>query len=226
VTIAGAGVDRGREICERPGVKIALCMPIHSGGKPGFIQSLGRMIDHTHRTSFQDEKGQRVELAFESLVTCSSSIAHSRNAIAAEALEWGANWLFWLDADQTFPADALVRLLARRVPVVGCNYRRRAAEVHLPTASVIRDGKSEPLIAEGDGIVEVDHLGLGVCLVSAAVLRKVERPWFRFEETAAGALIGEDAYFFRKLRAAGFIPYVDQALSRQIGHIADIELML
>jgi hypothetical protein len=36
---------------------------------------------------------------------------------------------------------------------------------------------------------------------------------------ANGAVVGEDFYFFRSLRAAGFKIYVDHDLSAEVGHV-------
>lgn len=206
-------------------MKIAFCMPIHSHAKPGFVQCFGRLCDWTYRARFQDQNGVASRIETETIVIGSSNVAHSRNAIAQEALDWGADWLFWLDADQTFPPDALGRLLARQVPMIGCNYRCRVPDQRLSTASAVRGGREVAIFPEGEGIEEVSHLGLGVFLVRADVMRTVGSPWFRFGETPEGGVEGEDVHFFRKAKAAGFTPYVDHALSRQIGHVADIELM-
>ena len=50
----------------------------------------------------------------------------ARNVLAAEALRRGAGHILYVDDDVVLPPDALVRLLARDVPVVsGVYYRRR-----------------------------------------------------------------------------------------------------
>ncbi|MDB5722012.1 MAG: hypothetical protein JWP15_2630, partial [Alphaproteobacteria bacterium] len=167
-------------------MKIAMCLPIHGGGKPAFIQSFGRMMDWTYRSNLQGADGQPVRVAIETLVYSSSSVAYSRCKIAAAALEWGADWLLWLDADQTFPPATLVRLLGRQKAVVGANYRRREPERVSSTAFRDRDGKLEPAFPQGDGIEPVAHLGLGICLTHADVFRRIERPFFFMDSRADG----------------------------------------
>jgi hypothetical protein len=191
-------------------MKIALCMPIHSGAKPEFVLSLSRMIDWTHRSNMIEE-GKPVTPVLKPLVYSSSNIAYSRCKIAAAALDSGADWLLWLDADHSFPGDTLTRLLGRGKPVIGANYRRRMPDEVKPTAYALRDGKLQPSMPKGEGIEEVAHLGMGVCLTHAEVFRRIARPYFQFGTRDDGATIGEDIF-------------VDQALSREVGHISDVEL--
>ena len=207
-------------------MKIAICSPIHSGGKPAFIQSLARMIDWTHRIRIQDANGEPLRPAIETLVYSSSNVAHSRNRIAAAALEWGADWTLWLDADHSFPPATLVRLLGRGKTVVGANYRRRmTAEVKV--TAYVRDGdRLAPLALRGDGVEPVHSLGLGVCLIHASVFRKIEQPYFAWGLAEDGVLVGEDVGFFDKVRDAGIPLCVDQARSREGGHIGEGELRL
>lgn len=143
----------------------------------------------------------------------SSDLAHARTTIVQEALKEGANWLLWLDADHTFPPDALVRLLAHDKAAIGANYKRRAAPY---TATAIAlDGQLLETNETTAGLVEVKSLGMGVLLVSGAALKKVGLPLF-----VGGA---EDRFFCQRLRSAGFSIHVDQGLSREVGHIGEYE---
>lgn len=54
-----------------------------------------------------------------------------------------------------------------------------------------------------------DASGLGLCLIHRTVVEQVQRPWCRFIGQFAGEHVGEDVYFFRKARAAGFELLVD-----------------
>jgi GT2 family glycosyltransferase len=145
--------------------------------------------------------------------------------LADIALEWGALWLLWLDADQTFPPDTLTRLLARRKAIVGANCRRRDPDKIVPTAYIEQDGGLEPVLPSGDDVQEVANLGLAVCLTHANVFRKIGQPYF-FDQMLPDGIhaIGEDVSFCRKARAAGFPVFVDHALSRAVGHMSSVEL--
>jgi hypothetical protein len=158
--------------------------------------------------------GARIRPEIELFFNASSLLAESRCLLAEKGLAWGADFILWMDADHTFPPNALARLLARSTPIVGANYPRR--NTGEPTA-VALDGTALPF--DRTGLVEVATLGLGLCLIDAQVFRTVPRPWFRIEHVAEGVPISEDYYFFRKARAAGQHAYVDADLSREVGHI-------
>ncbi len=57
-----------------------------------------------------------------------------------------------------------------------------------------------------------DSTGLGLCLIQRTVIETIQRPWCRFIGQFADEYVGEDVYFFRKARAAGFEILVDPTL--------------
>jgi hypothetical protein len=191
-------------------VKIALCTPIHGSPKAGFAFSYGKLIGHSV------EQG----LTIRPFWAEGSALPELRNDLAAHALAWDADWVLWADADHTFPADALLRLLAHKRDIIGCNYVRRQWPTS-QTASV----RTTPKKARDGLVEEAEYLGLGFCLVSARVFREIAAPAFAFERGEAG-FAGEDIYFFRKARAEGFKIFVDHGLSWEIGHIHERPLTL
>lgn len=69
-------------------------------------------------------------------------------------------------------------------------------------------------------VEEVDHLGFGVCLESAKVLRSIGWPLFGIETMPDGlSFASEDVVHFRKIREAGHKVYVDHALSWEVLHM-------
>jgi hypothetical protein len=90
------------------------------------------------------------------------------------AIDWGANYLLWLDADQKFPDEALLRLLSLNLPVVGVNYPRRV-HPHLPTALNL-DGQliatTEEAAKAGD-VVLVGSVGFGCCLIDMTIFQRL-----------------------------------------------------
>ena len=188
-------------------MKIAICTPVYGDTRAQFTDSLAQLLIHS---------GRRHDLSY--LTFMSSDLAGNRERLAEAALAQGADWLLWIDSDQTFPPDALERLLASGHEVVGCNYARRAFPSG-PTARQFRGGAWQPLFTDAanaaKGLTEPVHLlGLGLCLVRADVMRRIERPWFRLLPPQ-----GEDAYFFEKLHRAGVPVFVDHGLSWAIGHV-------
>jgi hypothetical protein len=173
----------------------------------------------------------------------SSILAQARTRLWRWAESNQADYILFADADQTFPADALLRLLAHRLDAVGANYRARVAEVVVSSGWGL-DGQPLKLPRRGDGVEEVLHLGLGLCLLDVPAIRsklaaQAERegrgtyyPLFAALPDPGGArhpngddkFIGEDVYFFDKLRAAGIELHVDHDLSLEVGHLADIHL--
>jgi hypothetical protein len=182
-------------------VKIALCIPVHGDPKAHFAKCYGRLIAHSSR------QGREIE----SFVVSSAVLSSLRALLVRRALEWKADWLLWMDADHTFPPDALERLLAHDLPIVGCNYIRRLAP-HGQTASVETTREK----AEAGMVEPANHMGLGLCLMRADVFDGIDEPLFD------GAT--EDIYLFNKLRAARHQPHVDHALSMEVGHIAETVL--
>jgi hypothetical protein len=143
----------------------------------------------------------------------SSDLAYGRTLLARQALEGGADWLLWLDADHSFPPDTLIRLLGRGKPVVGINQPRRVAPFEATALAL--DGSLLVTSSQTTGLIEAESTGMGVFLVAADALRKIGFPMF-----AGGS---EDRFLCKRLRAAGFAIYVDQDLSREVAHIGEVE---
>lgn len=197
-------------------MKIAVCVPHHGDVKAAFALSLANMLAHSARAA---PDADTILLFAES-----SIVIQGRNNLVARARAAGAEWILWLDSDQSFPADTLVRLLAHDLDVVGCNYARRCDPTG-PTAVRI-SGKSlehvwtTPEKAEANHVERVFAMGLGVCLMRMSALARAEPPLF-WIEMMAGDVLGEDIWLFRKLAAAGVEAWVDHGLSWQIGHVGE-----
>jgi hypothetical protein len=119
-------------------------------------------------TSYSIMNGVRIVLVNEK----GCYLTQSRNKLVSGALKHDPEYLFWVDSDMVFPADALVRLLQHKKDIVGATYARRAPPYdmlgHLP--------KGTDLVA--GGLVEADVLPTGMLLVRADVFRKLKWPWF------------------------------------------------
>lgn len=217
-------------------LKIAICVPVYGMTHAKFTQSLANLIVHSLGAEIRDADGAPLRLVLETFMVSCSMLTEARHRLVAEALAWGAEWMLCLDADHVFPPDALLRLLAHNLPAVGCNYPRRFTPT-APTAAAA-DGA---LYTTGDkaaaGLVEpCAHLGFGLLLLDMRLLDALQAqaeaagegnflPLFKFEPTADKVgMIGEDVFFFRKLAAAGIVPFVDHKLSWEVGHLHEIVL--
>lgn len=218
-------------------ISVAVAIPVYGDPNSLFSQSLTNMICHFYETKLVGPDGQELKKRLECFFVSSSMLTESRHRLVAEALNWGADYLLWADADHVFPANALNRLLVHNLDIVGCNYARRA-DVTAPTAARMRgETDRENLIytteakAMAGEIEEVDHLGFGLCLMRMACFdalqvkaeadgKKSFMPLFTFKPNETGTgMVGEDVYFFAKCRDAGLKVYVDHGLSWEVGHV-------
>ena len=238
--------SRAIEVLRMPAPKVlrvALCIPVYGMTHAKFTQSLANMVIRSLGAQVRDAAGGEVRLDLETFMVSSSMLTESRHRLVAEALAWEADWMLWLDADHVFPPDALLRLLAHNLPAVGCNYPRRFAPT-APTAAIASgsaDHERRILYTTREkaeqGVVEpVAHLGFGLMLLDMRVFDALQAqaeqagdgnflPLFKFEPTANKVgMIGEDAFFFRKLAECGIRPFVDHRLSWEVGHLFETVL--
>lgn len=198
-------------------MKVALLTPFHSNVTAQFAFSLAHLTERVARLH------RDIELKV--LMKTSSSLPRVRTDLAQAALEWGAEWMLWLDSDMLFPPDALERLLAFGFEIVGANYPRRMPP-HVGTATAhsasglvpcettlakAQAGQPEPVLT----------LGFGTLLMNARVFDGLERPWFQIVDDGSDGFVGEDMHFLHKLSQRGVVPYVDHALSWEVGHVGE-----
>ena len=154
-------------------LKIAICTPCYGDVTAQYAFSLAKLVLRTGQTQV-NFNGEVVFPDIEVFMQSSAVLPQLRTLLLKSAMEWGANYLLWLDADQLFPDEALLRLISHNLPVVGVNYPRRVAP-HLPTAIGL-DGElittTEEKAKAGE-VVPVASLGLGCCLIDMSVFNKV-----------------------------------------------------
>ncbi len=163
-----------------------------------------------------------------------------RNALTdrlVNAPEW--SHLLFVDTDVAMQPDTIDRLLAHQVPIVCApvpTLNRRYGPPDAPhgvsvgtNIMVFDDPSLRGGIVEPDspdtGYRRVDPddfppepftcdaTGLGLCLIHRQVFEQIERPWFAFVGQFGDEQPGEDVYFFRRARAAGFDILVDPSIS-------------
>lgn len=133
----------------------------------------------------------------------------ARNTICRAALEGGFEWCFHFDSDVVAPRDAILRLLAHRLPVVSGMYCRRSPPHGVPV--MIKNGSWVTQFVPGS-MVEVDLVGAGCLLIHRSVLEKLppSRPeagkhWFDWKVDCAGIVpqgeaLSEDFVFCKNVR--------------------------
>lgn len=150
-------------------------------------------------------------------------IPQQREELVRQAMEANATHVLWLDSDMRFPKDSLERLLAHNEPIVAANYTRRR-QPFLPTAED-RDRGHLFTEAASEGLAEVSHCGMGLMLCETSVFESLKEPWFMLGfNPAMKGFLGEDFYFCRKAKDAGYRILIDQALSRDVKHCGEMEV--
>lgn len=194
-------------------MKIAVLVPCHGDPKTGFAMSLASLSFHTGANLPGSALGF--------FTIASARLPKARGTLVEGALDWGADYLFFLDADHIFPANALLRLLAHSKPVAACNHPTRS-DNPTPTTKT-HQGElvyTTPEKVQKRLVEQVGFIGMGMVLVQAGVVRNLPRPLFAYEDDESG----EDSFFCRRLTAAGVPILVDHALSAEVRHIHTIAL--
>lgn len=138
-----------------------------------------------------------------------SDLAKCRNDICSSALRDGCTHILMLDTDQVYQdKDLARRLLAHKKDIVGGKVHRRWP----PFDPIMNrtEGRVPDEEIDAGGLIPVDSTGTGCLLIRTTVLVDLEYPWFRFERDASdNVTTGEDIYFCRKAKSAGFEIFVD-----------------
>ena len=199
-------------------MKICTAIP-HAGSiRPRTVECLSRLLIATAQAKItynQEPTVPEIMPLFEE----AGPLELKRTRLALRAVQCGSDYLLWIDSDQTFPADALVRLMSHDKPMVGTNIASR--HTGKPTALSFENQN----VPRKHGLEEVAAVGLGFCLMKTPLLHKVPHPWFASTISPDGALRrGEDVHFCNQVRSAGFPIFVDH--DPTIGHLTEQELLL
>lgn len=146
-------------------------------------------------------------------------LCNSRAMIAESALVAGASHILFIDSDMRFPADVAERLLLCDMDIVAVNCKQRTQDEW----TARKDGKF--ISSDGrSGLEEVDTVGFGVMLVKIEVFASLQKPWFDTPyDFDTCKHVGEDVYFCTTARFKGYKIFIDHDLSREIGHIGEVE---
>lgn len=153
----------------------------------------------------------------------SGSIADARNSLVEQAQQAGAKWLLMCDTDQTYPADALVKLLSHGKDVCGVRVHRRWP----PFDPIFYRGTVGKYLSVPDeeaysgDLIEVDATGTGCLLLNMELFDDLPYPWFSFS-VVDGNAVGEDINFCSKVRDAGRQIWIDTSI--EVGHLTTMEV--
>lgn len=195
-------------------MQITLAVPTNRGINPNTLESLLKLVAHG---------GYNFHIL---IAENGYTIAENRNYIAVQALNAGSNYVLMIDDDMTFDPDLLDVLIANGKDIVGAAYHPRSETGQI--IKYINAGTDEitPIkIEEMDDpkykdTFEVHANGTGVMLIKCEVFKNMPRPWFAFEYHETGQCkLGEDWYFCREAKKAGYKIYTDP--KPIIGHIGE-----
>lgn len=153
-----------------------------------------------------------------------STVDQARNRIAKEAVEYGADAVFWCDSDIVLPQSAITELaMPGKDFITGIYCMRRppyypVVTRHDPDVPGFPDGGMNWLISwPPNSLMAIDACGFGCVLTSTKMLEAMGSPQFAFTS------FSEDFAFCRKAAKAGFQLYVNTAVLCQ--HVGDRELV-
>lgn len=195
---------------------IAILVPARDTVMTSFAYDLARAM--SYHTATTDDR----VLLYTSHGTL---IASQRMELARQALEEKADYLLWLDSDMRFPKETIGHLILRDKPIVAANYATRRMPVK-PVAMMDAKGKIDRVYTgpESAGLEVVDYVGMGVMMTKREVFEKLDAPWFAIPYSTLGNhYIGEDVFFCRKAKEAGFEVLLDHDLSQHVKHIGTFE---
>ena len=200
-------------------MKVAVCLPCRDIVNTGFAFDLARLSANWSAT-FVPSGGQ---LAF--YTSMGTLIANQREELAERAIVDGADYILWLDTDMRFPKDALARLLSHGEKIVAANYATRRVPVKTVAFDVVEKDWTCVYTRAGDtGLREVAAVGMGVMLVATDVYKSLPKPWHHIGYSMkSGEFSGEDIYFCKAARHAGYKVLIDQDLSKEVKHIGTFE---
>lgn len=149
------------------------------------------------------------KLFFPSFATVSMVVV--RNNLVENALKTDCSHFLFLDGDELFPEDMMLKLLTHNKDIVSA-YVCVKRHPEKPNAYIKHNSKYMPYL--GSGLEEVDAVGFGNILVKREVFEKMEKPWFAYEDSKT-KITTEEIYFFEKAKKLGYKLYCDFGLRCQ-----------
>jgi hypothetical protein len=142
-------------------------------------------------------------------------IHQNRNTIAQTAIDDKFSHVLFVDADMVFPEDGIDKLRQRDKDIIGAAYNIRQ---QLPLKTTVRwhGGEKLPITP-----FRCEGLGFGFVLIKTDVFRKIEKPWFFFQDLGNNDFEGEDYYFFTKAIKTGYDVWCDPTIAMK--HIGDYQ---
>lgn len=198
-------------------MKILIGTPFKDMAASGYIKSLANLISYTV------SQGHEVDY-----IAKHGGLFNARDRICSKAIKGNYDYMLQIDSDQTFPKDALCKMLDRNPDIMTGIYVG-GEETHRPVlfTELFKDSHDACAHASKKGlkdlmekdVFEVAGCGAGFFLVREHILRLMRihvHEWFKPYEG-----LGEDVSFCQRARELGFKIYADNTF--RVGHIKYIE---
>lgn len=197
--------------CTKPGVRIGITIPLTDDKvDSAFLDDWTKMIKPSKFTWLRPQHFAKID--------------NVRNQLVAQALEQGCTHVIFMDTDQKYPEDTLLKLMSHDKDIVGTVVCRRYPNFNpllmRGTLGKYRYVSNEDI--ENVPLLEVDATGTGCIMVKTDVFLNMGDPWFEFGETESGKPVGEDINFCHKARNLGYKIWIDTTIP--ISHLATMEI--
>lgn len=179
-------------------MRIAVCLPIH----------VSAQISVNFFINFINRLGELDPVKYNPIILFStkSPVDKSRTQLVDDALARDATHIWFIDCDHVLPRGTLEELLKMDCDIASALYFEKG----IPIWPIIRkwDNETKTFIKtdeiQWNGVMEVDGIGLGCCLIKADVFKKLEKPWFKWVWEGEELKCSEDLYFCKKAKEAGY----------------------
>lgn len=146
-----------------------------------------------------------------------------RDNMATNVMKLNPDYILWIDADQTYPANTPEVLMNHvddgKLVVGGLTPHRTNGKPNvwesIPDSPLFKPRD----IYANDGVIKIEAMGLGGVMTSPEVFRKLDYPWFRMSwNKEINDRVGVDFVFYNSCKKAGIDIWCDTDLV--YGHLA------
>lgn len=197
-------------------LQVAICTPTAGTIHAAYCMSLTRMILYYLQTPVLAQ--EYTEKGVTTHMYVGANIGENRDKMADKAIEIGATHVLFIDDDMGFMPECLNIALARQMPIVLANYRRKCPPGRF-TARNADNTSDIKTTVDSTSLTECYFGGFGFCLIEIDVFKQVKKPRFlAYYDEKTNSYTTEDRPFFDKVHEAGIPVFCDQEISKRVWH--------
>lgn len=190
-------------------MKILIAVPTGETIEPEVFKAIYELKPAGHDLAFDYVRGY--------------DVAESRNRIVEKALEGWYDYILFVDSDTIIPDNTLELMLEGTVADVclGICPRKNTKEGKTAIIRQGTQGYNDGSYFYNDlpeGKLEVKAGGFACALVSCNLLRRMQKPWFRYAIYEDGSILSEDFFFCDQARWEHAVIMADFRV--RCGHLA------